>query len=70
MSYRFSERGVEAGFEKGRLFYMNYLEVFIKNSSSIIMSITKNDMVYVCRMLGYGVELPEKSKKEHPLYKG
>ncbi|MDM5248347.1 hypothetical protein [Lysinibacillus sp. G4S2] len=49
---------------------MNYLEVFIKNSSSIIMSITKNDMVYVCRMLGYGVELPEKSKKEHPLYKG
>ncbi|MFJ6211680.1 AgrD family cyclic lactone autoinducer peptide [Lysinibacillus sp. NPDC092081] len=48
---------------------MNYLEAIIKNISTIIMSITQNDMVYVCRVLTYEEELPEELKKEHPFYK-
>ncbi|GLC90554.1 cyclic lactone autoinducer peptide [Lysinibacillus piscis] len=49
---------------------MNYLKTMIKNISNLIMSITQNDMVYVCRMFAHEEELPEKLKKEHPFYKG
>ncbi len=55
--------------KKGGLLHMNYLEAIIKKISTIIMSITQNDMVYVCRVLTYEEELPEELKKEHPFYK-
>lgn len=32
----------------------------------MFISITQNDMVYVCRVLTYEEELPEELKNEHP----
>lgn len=43
---------------------MNYLEAIIKNISTIIMSITQNDMVYVRSNLTFEEELPEELKKK------